>query len=237
MNNEQRQQQILNYLLENHFASIDEIARRIYVSGATVRRDLQKLEQKGFVKTVYGGVVLTEYSNEIVPVSLRDKENVAAKEKIAEEAAKRIHDNETIILDSSSTARRICRYIKNRKNLTVITNNLRICEELKDTDITLYCTGGAHMRRHDCFMGHYAEEFLKQITADTLFFSSQGLSADGNIVDRSEEEIALRKVMLSRAQKRIFLCDSSKFGKSYPFTLCNVADVTEIISDVPWDKE
>ena len=237
MENMQRQQQILNYLLENHFASIDEIAKRIYVSGATVRRDLQKLEQKGFVKTVYGGVVLTEYYNEIVPVSLRDKKNAAAKETIAIEAAKLIHDNETIILDSSSTARRICRYIKNRKNLTVVTNNLRICEELKDTNITLYCTGGAHMRRHDCFMGHYAEEFLKQISADKLFFSSQGLSVDGDIVDCSEEEIALRKVMLSRASKKFFLCDSSKFGKSYPFILCNAEDVTGIISDMPWNKD
>ena len=236
MENQQRQQQILNYLLENHFASIDEIAKRIYVSGATVRRDLQKLEQKGYVKTVYGGVVLTEYSNEIVPVSLRDKENVAAKERIAAEAAQLINDNETIILDSSSTARRICRHIKNRKNLTVITNNLRICGELKDTDISLYCTGGSHMRRHDCFMGHFAEEFLKRISASTLFFSSQGLSENGDIVDSSEEEVALRRTMLTRAKNKIFLCDSSKFGKEYPFTLCNISEVTKIISDTPWNE-
>ena len=237
MENQERQQQILRYLLENHFASIDEIAKHIYVSGATVRRDLQKLEKKGFVKTVYGGVVLTEYSNEIVPVSLRDKENVAAKEYIALEAAKLIHDNETIILDSSSTARRICRHIKNRKNLTVITNNLRICEELKDSDVSVYCTGGLLMRKHDCFMGHYAQELLRNVTVDTLFFSSQGLSENGDIVDRSEEEVALRKIMLSRAEKTVFLCDSSKFGKKYPFKLCNMADITTMISDKPWNME
>lgn len=236
MENKERQHQILNYLLENHFASIEEIAKRIYVSGATVRRDLQKLEQKGYVKTVYGGVVLTEYSNEIVPVSLRDKENVSAKEYIAAKAAQLINDNETIILDSSSTARRICRHIKNRKNLTVITNNLRICEELKDTNISLYCTGGAHMRRHDCFIGHLAEEFLKRISASTLFFSSQGITENGDIVDSSEEEVALRRTMLTRAKNKIFLCDSSKFDKNYPFTLCNISDITEMISDVPWDK-
>ena len=232
---QERQQQILNYLLESHFASIDEIAKNIYFSPTTVRRDLQKLEEKGYVKTVYGGVVLTEYSNEIVPVSLRDRENVDLKERIAAEAAKLIRDNETIILDSSSTARRICRHIKNRKNLTVITNNLRICDELKDSEVSVYCTGGSLMRKHDCFMGHYAQEFLRQISADKLFFSSQGLSAAGNIVDRSEEEIALRKTMLTRAQKKYFLCDSSKFGKEYPFTLCSVSDVTEIISDRPWE--
>jgi len=234
MDNQQRQQQILNYLRQSHFASIDEIAKNIYVSGATARRDLEKLKQKGYVKTVYGGVVLTEYSNEVVPISLRDRENAELKEKIAYEAAKLVKDNDTIILDSSSTARRICRHIKNRKNLTVITNNLRICDELKDSDIAVYCTGGSLARRHDCFTGHYAREFLRQISAVTVFFSSQGLLQNGNIVDNSEEDIALRKIMLSRAKNKIFLCDSSKFGKDCPFTLCNASDITQIISDKPW---
>lgn len=237
MDNQKRLQQILNYLQQRHFASIDEIAKSIYVSGATARRDLQKLAQQGYVKTVYGGVVLTEYSNEVVPISLRDKENAELKEKIAYEAAKLIKDNDTIILDSSSTARRICRHIKNRKKLTIITNNLRICDELKDTDISVYCTGGSLLKRHDCFTGHYAREFLRQISASTVFFSSQGLLPNGNIVDNSEEEIALRKVMLSRAQNKIFLCDSSKFGRDCPFTLCNISEITQIISDKPWPIE
>ena len=87
MENTQRQQQILEYLYQYHFASIEEIAQTIFVSGATARRDLQKLEQKGLVRMVYGGAVLSEYSNEVVPVSLRDKENAAAKEMIAKKAA------------------------------------------------------------------------------------------------------------------------------------------------------
>lgn len=92
------------------------------------------------------------------------------------------------------------------------------------------------MRRHDCFIGHLAEEFLKRISASTLFFSSQGITENGDIVDSSEEEVALRRTMLTRAKNKIFLCDSSKFDKNYPFTLCNISDITEMISDVPWDK-
>lgn len=234
MENQQRQQQILDYLSDNHFASIDEIAKSIYVSGATVRRDLQKLEQRGFVKIVYGGVVLSEYSNEVVPVSLRDRENTAAKEEIALQASQMIKDNDIIILDASSTARRICRHIKNRKNLTVITNNLRVCDELKSSDVSVYCTGGSLIRKHDCFLGHYAEEFMRNVSATTLFFSSQGILENGDIVDSSEEETALRKIMLSRVRNKIFLCDSSKFGKEHPFTLCNLENVTRIISDKPF---
>lgn len=231
MENIKRQQLILDYLYQSHFASIDEIAKTLYVSGATIRRDVQKLEQKGFVKTVYGGIVLCEYSNEVVPVSMRDRENADLKEKIALQAATMIKDNDTVILDASSTARRICRHIKNRKNLTIITNNLRICQELKDSNVTVYCTGGMLVPKRDCFLGHYAREFMQQITASSFFFSSQGVLENGDIVDSSEEEIALRKVMLERAHNKIFLCDSSKFGKEYPFTLCNCSDITQIISD------
>lgn len=231
MENLKRQQQILDYLHHSHFASIDEIARSIYVSGATVRRDVQKLEQKGFVKAVYGGIVLSEYSNEVVPVSLRDRENANLKEQIAWKASELIKDNDTVIFDASSTVRRICRHIKNRKNLTIITNNLRICEELKDSDVTVYCTGGVLARKRDCFLGYYAQEFMHQVTASACFFSSQGVLENGDIVDSSEDETALRKAMLQRARNKIFLCDSSKFGKEYPFTLCNTSDVTQIISD------
>ena len=231
MENTQRQQQILEYLYQYHFASIEEIAQTIFVSGATARRDLQKLEQKGLVRMVYGGAVLSEYSNEVVHVSLRDKENAAAKEMIAKKAAEFIHDNDTVIFDSSSTVRRICRHIKTRKNLTVITNNLRVCQELKDTDISVYCTGGALMKRRDIFLSHFAEEFLRQITATSVFFSSQGVLQNGDIVDSSEEEVALRKIMLSRATNKYFLCDSSKLGKEYPFCLRNTADVTRMITD------
>ena len=107
MDNEQRQQQILQVLDVLLFASVAELAERIFVSGATVRRDIAKLQERGLVKTVYGGVVKTRYEKEVVPVSMRDRENSAIKEELAMHAAAYIHDNDTVIFDSSSTVRRI----------------------------------------------------------------------------------------------------------------------------------
>lgn len=227
-----RQKQIMELLHLKHFLTISEIAESIYVSEATARRDIGKLAEQGLVKPVYGGVVLSEYRNEVVPISLRDKENSAKKEQIAMKAAELIHDNDTVIFDASSTVRRICRHITERRNLTIITNNLRVCQELKDSDITVYCTGGALMTRRECFLGHYAEEFIRGIKADAVFFSSQGISSNGDITDTSEEEIALRKVMLASARNKYFLCDSSKLGKEYSFKLCAREDLTQIISDI-----
>ena len=224
-----RQRQILDFLSDRQFASVSELAELLFTSGATVRREIKRLEEKGLLESVYGGVVLREYRQEPVPVYLRDGDHAAEKEKLAWEASQMIRDGQTVMLDASSTVRRICRHILDRKGLTVITNNLRVCQELKNSNIRVICTGGTLLPRRECFVGHLAEEFLKGIHADILFFSSQGLSAGGMITDSSEEEIALRKVMLSCADRQIFLCDRSKLHKTYPIALCHTSAITRVL--------
>ena len=231
MANNQRQEEILEYLKGRHFASIAELAEMLYTSQSTVRRDVERLVAQGAVKSVYGGIVLAEYENTPVPIFFRDKENSACKERIAEIAAELIRDNSTVIFDSSSTVRRICKHIVNRKGLTVITNNLRVCHELKDTDVRVICTGGTLIKGRECFVGHFSESFIKQIKADAIFFSSQGLSENGDVTDSSEEEISLRRAMMEVSKEKYFLCDSSKIGKDYPFVLCRTEDVTAVISE------
>lgn len=226
MDSTNRQLEILKHLENVHFASVAELANLIYTSEATVRRDLQKLEEKGAIKSVYGGVVITEYQNTPVPIYLRDNENSASKERIAREAARLVRDNSTIILDSSSTVRRMCKHIKSRNGLTVITNNLRVCEEFRDSSIQVICTGGTLIPKRDCFVGHFSEDLIRMIRADMLFFSAQGISETGDITDSSEEEIALRRMMIASSKEQYFLYDSSKIGKEYPFVLCNVEDVS-----------
>ena len=229
MVNLERQEEILEYLRVRRFASIAELAERLYTSQATVRRDVEKLAALGAIKTVYGGVVLAEYEKTPVPVFFRDKENSATKDRIAEKAAELVRDNSTVIFDSSSTVRRMCKHIITRKGLTVITNNLRVCQELKNSDVRVVCTGGSLVSGRECFVGHFAENFIRQIKADALFFSSQGVSENGDITDSSEEEIALRRAMIEASREQYFLCDDSKVGKDFPFVLCNTTDVNTLI--------
>lgn len=227
----ERQQAVMAYLSAHHAATIHALAKHLYASEASVRRDIAALEAAGLVVRVYGGVVLPEHKNEVVPVELRESANSAAKEIIAAEAAKYIHDGDTVFFDSSSTVRRICKHIKNRKHLKIITNNVRICQELKDTDVTVYCTGGEYYKKLDCFLGAYAEKFISSINATSVFFSCKGLSLQGTLTDVSESEIAIRQAMLSHAETSYLLCDSSKVGQKYAFTLCHALELTGILCD------
>ena len=225
----QRQQSILQYLQTHNTAKIAQIAKAIYTSEASVRRDIAAMEAQGLVVRVYGGVLLAQHKNDVIPPALRDGANSAIKEALAEQAAALIHDGDTVIFDSSSTVRRICRHIQKRKNLKIITNNLRICEELRDTDISVYVTGGEFFKKRDCFLGPYAERFLASVNADSVFFSCKGLSCDGYLTDVSEDEISMRTVMLRQATNSFFLCDSSKLDTRCSFTLCHASQVTKIL--------
>ena len=93
------------------------------------------------------------------------------------------------------------------------------------------------MNQSNIFVGSATEEYIRGVNADLLFFSGQALSEDGEISDASEEETSLRRVMLTRAKRRIFLCDSSKLGKRRTFTICQKDDVDDIICDkrLPWE--
>ena len=230
----ERQEAILQILEQRKTATVRDLAQELFISEASIRRDVEALEKRGFVKRVYGGVVLARYHNGIVPVGLRDADHSAVKEEIARRAAERIRDGDTVMMDASSTVRRIVKYIGNRRDLKIITNNLRIFSDLSEfgnTDVRLYCTGGTYSASNHAFVGAAAENYLRSVRADCLFFSSQGLSEDGEISDASEEETALRRVMLTRAERRYFLCDSSKLGVKQTFTLCHKDDITEIIDD------
>lgn len=233
----EREREILAYLKEHHFSTIKELAGLVWASESSVRRDIKELEQLGFVHQIYGGVVLAEYANSVIPVNLRDSSHSAIKEELARNAAKYIFDGATILMDGSSTVRRIIKYIQNFVGLKIITNNQRIFAECSSPEVTLYCTGGRFLGQSNIFAGSSAENYVNSINADILFFSSQALSDDGTISDVSEEETALRKIMLARSKKKIFLCDSSKLGQKKTFTLCTKDEVDLIICDkkLPWE--
>ena len=83
------------------------------------------------------------------------------------------------------------------------------------------------------FVGSQAEEAVRRYNADWLFFSSSSLDNDGMISDYSEEETALRIAMRTGAQRSVFLCDSTKIGKTSAFRAFSLSEIDHVITDAP----
>lgn len=235
----ERRQDILRYLESNRTATIRQLAEAVYSSEASVRRDLCQLEQQGIVCRVYGGVILSKYQNAAIPLALRKQENVSQKEWIAESASELVFDGATIFIDASSTAGRTVKYLRRYHNLKIITNSLSVVEEAAGVCEQIWSTGGRLLRDNRAFAGLEAEKFVRAVNIDILFFSSQGITKSGEISDASEAETSLRRALLERAQRKVFLCDSSKIGVRRMFFLCTREDVDDIICDarLPWEIE
>lgn len=234
MQKSERQSEIYAFLSEKGYASVEEISRAVYTSESSVRRDLDDMEKRHLVKRCWGGAEIIRSRTNVSSFSTRAHKRAAEKEIIAEKAVRYIKEGNIVFLDQSSTAFLLAQKLVDFKNLTVVTNNLEILVLLSETDIVLHSSGGIVSRKNpNCLVGNAAQKTFEGIFADVVFFSTHSLSDEGVLSDCTEEEIYVRNSMLKNSAKKIFLCDSSKFGTRSSFVQCTVSDVDEIISDIP----
>ena len=161
----------------------------------------------------------------------RSSQRIPEKMEIARKASKHIKDGMLIFLDASSSAAQIVPCLEGFKDLTVVTNSPTTSMKLGELNIRNYCTGGLLLRHSIAYVGSGAEDFLNRFTADIVFFSCRGLSADGILSDSMEEEVQIRRIMLKNAKKKVLLCDRSKYGQEYPYRLCRAGDVDEVVTE------
>lgn len=233
MHNREREQEILNMLKSSGgFVTVKQFCQALFASESSIRRDLQALEAQGLVKRSYGGASLSGSYSTIVTFNHRTRQNIAAKREIAKKAAALISDGEIVFLDQSSTAFYLAEELKKFSSLTVVTNNIEILMLLSGSGLRVMASGGfLSEENRNCLIGGDAQHTFETVYADWLFFSVNALSHDGIVADCSREEINVRHAMLRNAEKKVLLCDSSKFGLRAPYRQCGLQEVDYLISE------
>ena len=227
----ERLDSIMEILKHDKYSTPNELAKKLYVSAVTIRRDLKKLENDGLVSTCYGGVSVMTHSNRDVPLAIRENFNENIKMSLAKNAAKLITNGSTVFLDASSTASFVANFIEPEQDITVITNGIKALTILSQKHIKAYCTGGKLINNSLAFTGAIALKTIKSMYADFMFFSSQGLNLNGKITDFSESETELRIAMLEHSEQKYFMCDNSKIGKTFLFEVCDTDSLSGVICD------
>ncbi len=226
-----REQMIFNEIEKNGFMSVNDLAKLMYTSPSSIRRDLTNLERKKLVKRIYGGAVLSGSLNTLTPFESRVAMNAEQKKKATQKAAFLLHDSMSVMLDGSSTSLQMLKHIQARKNIKVFTSNVFTFMQAIDMGIDAYCLGGKPTADVETLAGDIAEEAAKRLFPDILFFSSKCVNENGDITDPVESENKLRRIMLENAKVRVFLYDSNKMGTTSLYKLCNMRDVEYCFSD------
>jgi DeoR/GlpR family transcriptional regulator of sugar metabolism len=237
----ERRRLIISILQEKNSVLVPELSKEFNVTEETIRRDLEKLEKEGILKRTYGGAVLNESTNVDLPLNIREVTNKAGKEAIGAKAAEYIEDGDTILLDSSSTALQVASKIKNKKKITVITNSIKIVLELSDAkDCRVISTGGALRENAMSFVGHMAEQSIKNYNVDKAIISCKGVDKIKHITESNEMEAEVKKMMIKSADKVFLVVDHAKFDKVAFIKMLNLDAVDMIFTDralsEDWEK-
>ena len=227
-----RQNEILRVVEQEKRISVKKLAKILYVSEPTIRRDLNTLAASGLLKKIHGGAeIISSAPDKKIPLVTRMNEQNDAKLKMAQKAVTLIHDGDIILLDASTSASYIIPLLTKFKDIIVITSGAESIVELGKLNIRCYSTGGQLLNDCFSFIGEEAKRMVSTINADIVFFSCRGLSSDGKLTDISIEEDQLRQTMMKQAKKKVFLCDDSKLGNTYFHNLCSISDIDVIISN------
>ena len=233
----ERRNAILEKLQAERRVVVSELSQIYKVSEETIRRDLEKLENDGFAIKSYGGAVINENANVDLPFNIRKKRNVISKQKIAEVISSRIKDGTSIMLDASSTAVYIAKALKERKNLTLITNSIEILIEMFDTpNVNVLSPGGAMREGSFALVGPQTDKMLNSYHVDMAIVSAKGFDLETGLTDTEELHANNKKTMLHAGREKVLAVDSSKFGKTAFTEIGTLEDISMVVTDAKPDE-
>lgn len=223
---EDRLKKILTLIEEKHSISVNELKDQLYVSAATIRRDLAELSQRGMVVRSFGGAMSSTVNTGLMPVS-------AAGTPIGERAAQLVRDGDVIFVDSSAQSLAMTSFLAKRNGLTVVTDGMRAATVLCGHAGRLYCTGGSYQQSRESVSGLRAAEIAGSFHYDMCFFSCGGMDEEGRLYFSGTERMPVLREVMRSSEKRVLLCGAEQIGRRAPNILFDLRNVDIIVTDVP----
>jgi DeoR/GlpR family transcriptional regulator of sugar metabolism len=215
--------------------SVTDVESRFGVSPMTARRDLVELERQGIALRTHGGAVLPSISGHEDSFAKRVGQAPEAKALLAQAAVDLIAPEETIFLDSSTTAYFVARRLVDRTQpVTVITNSLPIMDVIDNAEsqaVKLIAVGGTLRRVTRSFVGPSAVETVRRHYADRMFMSVKAVARGGVVTDADELEAELKRAMLEHASEAVLLLDSSKLAARGQSVIAHLRDFSRVLTE------
>ncbi|NLZ52647.1 MAG: DeoR/GlpR transcriptional regulator [Thermoanaerobacteraceae bacterium] len=226
-----RRKKIIDILKKEKSAGVVELSKTFEVSPLTIRRDLNHLMKLGLIERFHGGAKIIEKPLNDENMILKQKKNAIAKK-----AAEYINNDETIFINSSSTALLVLKYLKD-KRVTVITNNGKALALDLDSKVSLVLTGGNIRFPKETLTGEFAINNLSKVTATKSVIGVSGLSFEMGLTSPNLDEVAVNQLMLSRVTEGVIVvAESGKLGLNNTFISGEISDISMLITDSDADR-
>ena len=238
MQPDDRKKEILEYLEKNQYMSVEELARAVFASEPTIRRDLAQMEREGLISRKRGGASNISSEKMNFPFAFRNRAKIDKNNYIAGLAAAYVREGDFIFLDSSSTCYCLARHLAAFSHLKVLTHGIPALQVLgKKEGITAECVCGTYHPQRDDFSGYEACEYISTRHARISFISCQGLNVTSGVTEYLVDDAALKKAFHRNSDQTILLVDSSKVGRAVHYQTMPLKELTAIVTDQPLPEE
>ncbi len=212
--------------------SVSELSKRWGITDETVRRDLDKLEDLGFVTRTHGGAIWNDSVDQGgIRFFERQRHNVEAKRRIAQKAATLLRSRGTIVADSSTTVLEALRLVEGEAGLTVVTNGVGVVCGALGEGFNIISTGGSYNRHSMSFQGETTLQAIRRFHVSLALLSCKALDLKQGAMDSYESEATVKRAMAEQAQEIAILADSSKFDQVSFLKLMSLDDISYIVTD------
>jgi DeoR family transcriptional regulator, aga operon transcriptional repressor len=235
-----RWNELLELLATAGQLQVEDAAKALNVSAATVRRDFDELARQQMLTRIRGGAV-AQGVNYDLPLRYKSERHPSEKHRIGAVAAGMIMPGQVAGLNGGTTTTEVARALATRSDLnslapaaavTVVTNALNIATELAVRQhIKIVATGGVARPQSYELIGPLATGVLEQVTLDVAILGVDGIDAVAGATAHHEGEASINRLMSRHASKVIIVGDSSKVGRRAFARICTPSEIDVLVTD------
>ncbi len=232
-----RRAQVAALVEERGEVTVTELVTSLGVSADTIRRDLDELATRGLVVRTHGGATHRQLARADQPFESRLQNHHDLKERIGSTAAHLIGDSQTILINGGTTTLEVARAIHEQRDLTVVTNNLRIPAEIDIACVReLYLIGGNCRLSSLVTVGPVDFPGLARgeshaVMADLAVIGVGGVSAREGLSTTNLHEARMMRQMIDSAAQVVVVVDSSKFERNTFVQIAELKHVDVVVTD------
>lgn len=231
---QQRRNDIMMLIQKLGHITVKQLMNDFNVSEITIRRDLQYWEDKGAIIRYHGGAKIIQH---MVHHDNSNFTNGRYKHAIAKLAASYVEENDTIFINTSSTALLMPQYIMN-KRCTIITNNAKMVLVKHSPLINIVLTGGELRYPKEAMVGDFALNNLSKVRANKCFLGCSGISSESGVTTAIFSETSINETMIQNTLGSVFiLCDYTKVGQTHNYISANIHQIHHLITDINASEE
>ena len=233
----QRRDRIQEYLAVNRIARTIDLCDILETSEATVRRDLEWLEQEGVLERTHGGAILSQRMTFEPGYQQRTQINPEEKRSIGALAASMIEKDDIVFVNSGTTTTQVIRHTRSDPSISIFTNNLSGALEVGEPGFQYYLVGGEFQPRSNSLAGRFAVENIGQVYATKAIIGVDGISLKhGCTVPSNVEAETVRQMIVHTKGEIIVVADHSKWGVVSNFQIAAIDEIDKLITDAEFDR-